>query len=105
MPDERFDFRRIRDWADSRYVLAGSEEHKRLLSIIPKVESLENKFEELKQSSWRNERYMVGGVDENNKYTLGLMPKVSFVQWGLGLALLLLIFVVEQIITGKVVVH
>lgn len=65
---------------DKRYVLKADPEYQKLLRD---VHDMKDELRDTKKSSWRVERYLVGGIDDNGKYTLGLSAWVKFLTFAI----------------------
>lgn len=55
---------------DRRYVQRDSEEYQEIVRGM-------RDLSEIKDSAWRMERYLVGGLDHNGKYTMGLLSWIK----------------------------
>lgn len=69
---------------EHRDLMAFMQETKQTLRDIPQIK---RDAAEAKKSSWRSERYLVGGLDDSGKYTLGLAAWIKILAILLGVVL------------------
>lgn len=80
---------------DKRYVLKYSPEHQKM---IYDVANLNSKIEDLTHSNQRMERYLIGGVDENGKYIMGLFSWIRVLTATVGLAIMIIVPLAVEVI-------